>query len=84
MFKAHDDWVEGLLAASLGPSPFDERLLTFAADGRVKLWELDAEQGCDVYRLLVRVGMGVRMGVGMGAWRRRDGVPGWVPVCACL
>ncbi len=53
MFKAHEDtWVEGLVAARTGPDPLDERVLTFAADGLVRSWELDAEQGCDVYRLL--------------------------------
>jgi hypothetical protein len=55
VFQLKDDsWVEGLVAVSTGPDPLDERLLSFSASGAVRTWELDAEQGCDVYRLLVR------------------------------
>lgn len=52
VFKAHE-WVEGLIVARDGPEPGDERLFSFAADGVVRLWELDAEQACDVCRMLV-------------------------------
>lgn len=43
------------MASSTGPDPTDERLFSFSADGAVRLWVLDAEQACDVYRLLVGV-----------------------------
>jgi hypothetical protein len=46
--------VEGLLAARTGPDPSEERVFSFSADGAVRAWELDVEQGCDVYRVLVR------------------------------
>ena len=49
-----DSWIEGLAAVSTGPDTLDECLFSFSADGVVCSWELDAEQGCDVYRLLVR------------------------------
>ncbi|KAI8472624.1 MAG: WD40-repeat-containing domain protein [Monoraphidium minutum] len=55
VFKAHEDWVEGLLAAATGPDASDERLFSFSAGGVARAWELDAEQACDVYRLLDEV-----------------------------
>lgn len=33
---------------------FDQGFYSFSADGHVCSWELDAEQNCDVYRLVVR------------------------------
>lgn len=66
VFKAHDDWVEGLLNATTGPDPIDERVFSFSADGMVRMWELDAEQACDVYRLLVSYGAAERDVVARG------------------
>lgn len=45
--------MEGLLACRAGPERGDERLFSYGAEGVVRLWELDAEQACDVYRLVV-------------------------------
>jgi hypothetical protein len=55
VFRAHEDWVEGLLVChgSSSQDTFDQSLFSFSADGHVCSWELDAEQNCDVYRLVV-------------------------------
>jgi hypothetical protein len=58
VFNAHEDWVEGLLVcqgSSGNQDAFDQSLYSFSADGHVCSWELDAEQNCDVYRLVVSV-----------------------------
>ncbi|WIA17403.1 hypothetical protein OEZ85_014259 [Tetradesmus obliquus] len=55
VFRAHEDWVEGLLVcqgSSSSQDTFDQSLFSFSADGHVCSWELDAEQNCDVYRLV--------------------------------
>lgn len=54
MFSHHDDWVEGVIVTKEGDDLLDERFFTHSADGKVAHWELDAEQNCDVYRLVVR------------------------------
>lgn len=33
---------------------YDQSFFSYSADGRVCCWELDAEQNCDVFRLVVR------------------------------
>ncbi|KAF6254405.1 WD40-repeat-containing domain protein [Scenedesmus sp. NREL 46B-D3] len=58
VFNAHKDWVEGLLvcqgssSSSSSPDAFEQPLYSFSADGHMCSWELDAEQNCDVYRLV--------------------------------
>lgn len=39
--------------ARAGAGAPSERLFTFSAGGAVRTWELDAEQGCDIYKCLV-------------------------------
>jgi hypothetical protein len=56
VLNAHEDWVEGLLVcqgSNGNQDAFDQSLYSFSADGHVCSWELDAEQNCDVYRLVV-------------------------------
>jgi hypothetical protein len=65
VFRAHEDWVEGLLVCqgSSGQDTFEQSLFSFSADGHVCSWELDAEQNCDVYRLVVSMAAAL-----MSAW----------------
>jgi hypothetical protein len=49
----HEDWIEGLHIGNAGHDATDQRVFSFSADGHVCMWELDAEQNCDVYRVVV-------------------------------
>lgn len=61
VFRGHADWVEGLAVAGGGSADlFDQGFYSFSADGHVCSWELDAEQNCDVYRLVVRASWRLR------------------------
>eukprot|EP00775_Hariotina_reticulata_P004041 gene4041-4288_t len=48
----HEDWVEGLHIGNAGHDITDQRVFSFSADGHVCMWELDAEQNCDVYKVV--------------------------------
>lgn len=54
VFESHDDWVEGLLVCDQdGQGNQDQAFFSFSADGHVCSWDLDTEQYCDIYRLVV-------------------------------
>lgn len=53
MFCGHEDWVEGVLVCTAGEQAYDQSFFSYSADGHVCFWELDAEQNCDVFRLMV-------------------------------
>jgi hypothetical protein len=64
VFCGHQDWVEGLLVCAPSQNSYDQAFTSFSADGHVCCWELDAEQNCDVFRLVVS---GQRCSVGVTA-----------------
>lgn len=53
VFCGHQDWVEGVLVCKAGDNAFDQAFFTHSADGHVCCWELDAEQNCNVFKLVV-------------------------------
>lgn len=53
VFCDHLDWVEGVLVCQPKENAYDQAFLSFSADGHVCCWELDAEQNCDIFRVMV-------------------------------
>jgi hypothetical protein len=57
VFCGHKDWIEGLMVCQARETAYDQSFLSYSADGHVACWELDAEQNCDIFRLVVSVGL---------------------------
>lgn len=47
------DWVEGVLVCQAKENAYDQSFFSYAADGHVCCWELDAEHNCDIFRVVV-------------------------------
>lgn len=71
VFRGHEDWVEALLVTrgeEDAPEDGERGVITAGAGGNVILWELDAEQNCDVFVARVR-----GRGVVVRAWGAEGG-----------
>lgn len=53
VFCEHQDWVEGVLVCQAKDNAYDQSFFSYSADGHVCCWELDAEQNCDIFRVMV-------------------------------